>query len=334
MASAPAQALLFLIRRGLVVLAGGLVALSGVAQTPSWPTRTVTIIVPYSPGGGPDVLARALAERVTAATGKAVVVDNKTGANGAIGTDAATKAPPDGHTLVLLDRLSLAMNPQLNSKLPYRADDLRGVSDVATVKLLFVCRTDTPFKTWSEMLAYARERPGDLMVGTSGYANVLYLTLKRIEHHYRIKTTDVPYKGIAPAVGALLAGDVSCVVSGIEAVREHIRAGKLRGLAFAGDRRSPLLPDVPALTEVGAPADLFIATHFTLHAPAKTPTEVVRQINEQVARIQADPAFAERFGQRGLEISPSTPQALDQAVTEDSERLKTLIREANIKLQQ
>lgn len=316
-------------RTALVIAAA---AATCIAQAQPWPAKNVSIIVPYPPGSGPDVLARALAERLSTTTGKPVIVDNRAGANAIIGSEAVAKAAPDGHTLLLVDRLTLSVNPLLYSRLPYSPQQLTGISEIARVNLLWVARSDAPYTTWADMAAYARKGSDPVAVGTGGPGSVHHLSLELVKRQLGASMTHVPYRGVAPAVMGLLAGDVQGVITGPETVVEHIRAGKLRALAVGAEQRLPLLPDVPTLKEVGAPADLLISTYFTLHAPAATPKATVDAIHAAVAPILAEPEFVKRFAGRGLIVGASEPSNVEAGISADSTRLAKVIREAGIRL--
>ncbi|GMU73663.1 MAG: hypothetical protein AMXMBFR42_31160 [Burkholderiales bacterium] len=307
-------------------------AVTTLAQAQPWPARNVTIVVPYPPGSGPDVLARALAERLSATTGKPAIVDNRAGANAIIGSEIVTKAAPDGHTLLLVDRLTLAVNPLLYSKLPYSPQQLTGISEIARVNLLWVARSDAPYTTWAEMAAYARKGSEVISVGTGGPGSVHHLSLELVKRHLGVPMTHVPFRGVAPAVMSLLGGDIQGVITGPETVVEHIRAGKLRALTIGADQRLPLLPDVPTLKEVGAPADLLISTYFTLHAPAATPKATIEAIHAAVVPILGESEFVKRFAGRGLLVGSSSPGSVEAGIAADSARLTKVIRDAGIKL--
>lgn len=298
----------------------------------NWPARNATIIVPYPPGSGPDVLARGLADRLTSTTGKPVIVENRAGANAIIGSEAVAKATPDGQTLLMVDRLTLAVNPLLYARLPYGPRQLTGISSVASVNLLWVVRADAPYKTWDEMIAFARKDGSSMSVGTGGPGSVHHLSLELVKRYAHAPMTHVPYRGVMPAVMGLLAGDIQAVITGPETVLEHIRAGKLRALAIGADQRLPLLPDVPTLKEVGAPGDLLIPTYFTLHAPASTPKATIDAVHAAVAPILAETEFVRRFAGRGLMIGASEPSSVEAGISADSARLTKVIREANIRL--
>lgn len=315
-----------------VFAAFALVVAMGV-QAQSWPAKSATIVVPYPPGSGPDVLARALAERLTTTTGKPVIVENRAGANAIIGSERVATSAPDGNTLLLVDRLTLAVNPLLYSKLPYSPQQLTGVSEIARVNLLWVARSDAPYANWEQMASFARNKDAEpISVGTGGPGSVHHLSLELIKRHLGATMTHVPHRGVSPAVVGLLGGNLQAVITGPETVVEHIRAGKLRALAIGADKRLDLLPDVPTLAEVGAPADLLISTYFTLHAPAETPKPTIEAIHAAVAPILGEPEFIERFAGRGLLVGSSKPADVEAGIAADSARLTKIIREAGIKL--
>ncbi len=302
------------------------------AQAQAWPARNASIVVPYPPGSGPDVLARALADRLVSTTGKPVIVENRAGANAIIGSETVAKSSPDGHTLLLVDRLTLAVNPLLYAKLPYSPQQLTGISTIASVNLLWVVRADAPYKTWDEMAAFARKGAPAIAVGTGGPGSVHHLSLELVKRHLGASMTHVPYRGVAPAVTELLAGNIQAVITGPETVLEHIRAGKLRALAIGADQRLPLLPDVPTLKEVGAPGGLLISTYFTLHAPSNTPKSTIDAIHAAVAPILGEAEFIRRFAGRGLVIGASEPSSVEAGISADSTRLAKVIKDAGIRL--
>jgi tripartite-type tricarboxylate transporter receptor subunit TctC len=317
-------------RRRLLVAGASTVAL---AWTPSHAeSGVVTIVVPTSPGSGPDVLARMVGQRLGPILKTNVVIDNRSGANGIVGSGVVSRAAPDGKTLLLYDRLTLSVNPLLYSKLPYDPASLTGVCDIASVDLLFAARTDAPYKTWADMVAYARAHPGRVTVGTAGAGSVHHLSLELIKRHYGLDMTPVPFRGISPAVVALLGGEIGGVITGQESVLEQIRAGKLRALVFGASHRSPLLPDVPTLAEVGAPSGLLIPTSFALFAPAKVPADVIANLQDAVATVLKDKTLVDALAARGLDVHPGTASAVQDQVMRDRTRFASLIKDANIKL--
>lgn len=322
--------LLRIVRRSVLAVAALL--LVPCAQAQSWPTKNVVIIVPAAPGGGPDILARALAERLSRRTGKAFIVENRPGANAIIGIQTTIDAPPDGHTLLLVDRLILAVNPLLYSRLPYSPQQLTGVSEIARVNLLWVVRADAPYRTWGEMTARLRGTNEALAVGTSMLGSAPHLSLELIKQHLGARSlTAVPYRGVSQAVIGLLAGDVQAMITGPVPVLEHMRAGKLRALAVGAERRMPLMPDVPTLQEVGMPANLLIPTYFTLHAPSATPTATIEAIGGAVREVLNDADFASRFEGRGLIVGGSSAAEVEAGIAVDRAMVAKVIREAGIK---
>lgn len=307
-------------------------ALVSGAQAQAWPTRNVMIVVPAAPGGGPDLLARALAERLSATSGKVVIVENRPGANAILGSQVVAEAAPDGHTLLLVDRLTLAVNPLLYSKLPYSSRQLTGVTEVARVDLLWVTRADAPYKTWSEMVALARKGAETIAVGTSARGSSPHLSLELVIRELGVSTIiSVPYRGVSQAVIGLLAGDVQAMITGPVPVLGHIRAGTLRALVIGSNQRLPLLPDVPTLREAGAPGDLLISTHFTLHAPALTPAATIEKINATVRTVLAEPAFVKQFEARGLVVGASRAEDVESGIAADSARLTKMIKDMDLK---
>lgn len=317
-------------RRLLLAAAASSVTLASAAH--AQPAGPVTLVVPSSPGSGPDVIARLLGQRLSTSLNTNVVVENRAGANGIVGASFVARAAPDGRTLMLYDRLTLSVNPLLISKLPYNPDDLTGISDVASVDLLFVVRSDAPYKTWGEMLDFARAHPGKLSVGTAGVGSVHHLSLALIERHYRLDMTDVPYKGIAPAVTALLGGEITGVITGQETVLEHIRSGRLKALAMGSSRRSPLLPDVPTLQEAGAPGDLLVSTSFSLFGPSRMSSDTINGIYSAVSTALKDETLVSNLAARGLIVRPSSPAVVQEEVLRDRARFAPLIREENIRI--
>lgn len=316
-------------RRGLLLAAAAAAAPGSPAL--AQPAGPITIVVPSSPGSAPDVLARLMAQQLSALWKASVIVENKSGANGIVGSSFVAHALPDGRTLLLYDRLTLSVNPLLYAKLPYEPAALAGVTDVARIDLLFAARADASYRSWDEMLAHARAQPGRITVGTAGIGSVHHLSIELINRHYEVELVAVPYRGIAPAVGGLLGGELAGVITGQETVLEHIRAGKLRALAIGSSQRSPLLPDVPTLLEIGVFADLLVSTSFSLFAPAKVPGRVMEGLRAGVTRVLQDPGVVDTLAARGLAAQPSTGAAVQEAVLRDRDRFAELIRYARIK---
>lgn len=323
--------LLLRIARGSMLAIATLLAASGV-QAQSWPTKSAVIIVPAAPGGGPDLLARTLAERLSARTGKAFVVENRPSANSIVGIQTTANAAPDGHTLLMLDRSVLAVNPLLHARLPYDAKALASITEIARVNLLWVVREDAPYRTWNELVTRLRETNQALAVGTSALGTTPHLSLELIKAQLGTGSlTAVPYRGVSQAVVGLLAGDVQAMITGPVPVLGHMRAGKLRALAVGAERRMSLLPEVPTLAEAGMPSDLLIPTHFTLHAPAATLKATIETIGSTVRTVLNEAGFASRFDERGLLVVGSTAEEVDRGIAADGVMFAKALREAGMK---
>lgn len=318
---------------GLAIAASILASTPIAATAQVWPSRLVRIVVPAAAGGGPDLLARALSERLAARTDKTFVVENRPGANAVIGIQTTANSAPDGHTLLLVDRIVLAVNPLLYAKLPYDPGQLTGITDIARVNLLWVVRADAPFTNWSEMVAWIRQRQEPIAVGTSALGTTTHLSLELIRQQLgSASMTAVPYRGVSQAVVGLLAGNVQAMITGPVPVLEHIRAGKLRALAVGAQARMALFPDVPTLRELGLPEDLLIPTHFTLYTQGATPAATVKAIHDAVTPILGEPDFAARFAGRGLTVvKGNSPQEVAAATAADGARVAKAIRDAGIK---
>jgi tripartite-type tricarboxylate transporter receptor subunit TctC len=321
---------ILLSKRRLLKLLGAAALTPGVAFAQS-PDR-VTLVVPYPPGSAPDLLARILANKMAAASGKPAVVENRPGANAIIGSDYVSKARPDGSTLLVVDRMTLVANPLLYSKLPYDPRQLVGVSDLAKVDLLLTVRSDAPYRSWAEFVAYARANPGKVSIGSGGPGSVHHLSLELMGKATGAEFTHVPYKGVSLAVTDMLGGQLSGVITGPELMRAHVPTGKVRVLAIGADQRSPLFPDVPTLKELGVASPFLLPTTFTLFAPAGTPPAVVDQLSESTRKLMAEPDVAARLSETGVVPGGSRPDEIRAALAQLAPRLATVVREANIRL--
>ena len=268
-------------------------ALAQVAQ--NYPLQTVKIVVPYAPGGGVDIIARLLAEGLQRKWGQAVVVENKVGASTTIGAAAVAKAAPDGHTLLLTSEATITSNPFLFDKLPYDTGrDLAPVTQLVSLPQMVVAHSSVAAGSVSELIALAKAKPTALNYATYGSGSLPHLFFEGLKARSGTMITEIPYKGIVPAVTAILAGEVQLTLAGTSSSMAHIRSGKLKPLAIARRERLPDLPQVPTLAEAGF-AD--IDPHeswFGLFVTGGTPGPVVQKIYRDVAEIANDPGFRER----------------------------------------
>lgn len=320
--------------KSLIVVVG-LVTLGMTAATAqTWTASTVRIIVPYPPGTEPDVLARDLGMQLGKQSGKIFVVENKPGANSILGSDIVAKADGDGGTLLMVDRLAIVTNPQLYKQMPYKWEDsLRPVSDLASVNLFLSVREDFPAKTYAEFIQYAKANPGKVNVATGGNGHVNHIAAAMIADAQATKFTYVPYKGVAPAVAALLSREADATLAGGLALQAHAKSGKIRLIAVGSSKRASFVPEVPTIVEAGGVEGSIPSTVFALIAPAKTPDSLVEQIGQAVAKAIADPTLRANYAARGLDVSSTKPAETLVLMKKDATKYEKIIREAGIKVE-
>lgn len=319
-------------RRSLVLLAAG-ATLGAAAAAQTYPTKTVTLVVPYAAGGASDALARALGQRLGAALKQQVIIDNKAGGNTVIGASAAAKAAPDGYTLLLTAEATLTMNPHLYAKLPYKVEkNFAPVAALAGVPQSFVVAA-TAAPTLQQFIATAKAQPDKFNYATLGTGSTAHLNMVLFQKAAGVKMSDVSYKGASPALTDLMGGHVNAMIVSTGLVAPLVTSGKVKALAVAGTKRSPLLPDVPTFAEAGLPG-FTPASWFALLAPAGTPADVIAKLNAEVNTILADPAFrAEHLDKHGLEAIGGPPEQLAALIRNDTARMATVIKDANIRLE-
>ena len=312
----------------LVTLAGTLPAL---AQ--EYPRRAIRLIVPFAPGGGNDTVARVIAQSAGASLGQPMVVDNRAGAGGILGAELAAKSPADGYTLFLGGVGSHAVNPNLHPKLPYDpVKDFTPITLVASAPLVLVVHPSVPARTLAEFTALAKASPGRINYASNGNGSSAQLAAVLYESMAGVQMVHVPYKGLAPALVDLLAGEVQAMFSSVVAIVPNIRAGRLRALAVTGKRRAAALPEVPTLDESGVPG-YEAGSWYGILAPAGTPQAVVAKLHEAIVRALAQPEVRERLVSEGAEVIGSTPEAFAAHITAELARMGKLIRDAGIRME-
>jgi len=279
---------------GIAVLAG-LAAVGMNANAQPYPAKPIRLVVPYTPGAGTDTIARILAQKAGESLGQQVVIDNRPGAGGTIGTEIVAKAPADGYTL-LFAPTSHAINPGIYPKLGYD-----------TLPVVLAVEPSVPATSVRELVALAKSKPGQLTMASSGNGTVFHLTGELFKDAAGINIVHVPFKGGAPAVAALLGGQVNMTFETSVTLLPHIRSGKLRALGVASPRRIALLPDVPTLAESGFP-NLLAENWYGLYAPAGTPKEVIARLYAELDRAIHSPDVREKLAQQGAEIRENTPE--------------------------
>jgi len=321
------------IRRLAIPLALALCAIQtpGFAQT--FPSRPVTLVVPFPPGGGTDTGGRVIAEQLGRRWGQPVIVENKGGAAGQIGADFVAKSRPDGYTLLLGNIGTQAINPLLYSKLPYDADKaFAPVSLVAELPLAMMVNPAVPAKTAADFVALARSRPGQMSYSSSGAGGAPHLAAEMFKDQTGAFIVHVPYRGGGPAIADLLAGHVQLSFMTVLEASGHIKAGKLRALAVTGDKRVPAFPDVPTLAESVAPGFNAISW-IGLLAPAGTPPELVEKIAADLRAVLADESVKARFVGLGGVPRATSPQEFARLIDDDKRRYAQIIRSRKITIE-
>ncbi len=316
---------------GICVLMSGALSLPAQAQT--YPTKPVRIIIPFAPGGGADYIARPLGPKLMEALGQPVILDNRGGANGAIGADAAIKAAPDGYTLFFGSAGVLTIGPALTPGLNYVPErDFLPIALLADIPFSLIVHASLPAKSAKELVAYARANPGKLKYGVSGIGGAPHLAGELFNITAKVDTLHVNYKGVGPMLTDLLAGRLDMTFVGLNTVRQHVTSGKLVALATTGDRRSPFAPDLPTLAEAGL-SEFKAGTWYGVLALAGTPRPVILRLNTELNRILAGNDFKELLATSGAEPANNTPEQFGQFMKEERQRWDKVIKAASIKLE-
>lgn len=307
-------------------------AVCGAAQAQeTWPSRPITLVVPFPPGGPTDMVARVLAQQVGQQLGQTIIVDNRPGANGNIGNALVAKAAADGYT-VLYNTSSIALSPSLYKKLSYDvAKDLRPVALTAVVPLGLVVNPKVPVNTVQEFVQYAQDHKGKLSYGSAGNGNVTHLAAFQVVQHYRIDAAHVPYKGSAPADVDLVAGQIEFMTDTINSVAPFIKDGKLKLLAVSTAKRIENFPNAPTLAESGMTGFEAGAWQGVM-VPAKTPDAVVARLNAEILKALKDPGVLEKLRVQGTEPLGSTPQAYGDYIQSEIKRWAGVVKSTGVSL--
>lgn len=305
--------------------------LAGHAQS-AWPSKPIRIVVPYPPGTGPDVMARLVTDGLAKELKTSFVVENKPGANAIIGTNEVVKAPADGHVFLLVDRLTLSVNPLLYKPPFDPKKDLVSVSNIADVNLYLVVSSQLPVTDFKSFIAYAKASPGRVAFGTGGVGSVMHLNMELLQAGTGAEFLHVPYKALAEVIPAILGGQVQATSGGVEALLPHVQKGNLKLLAVGAPVRQPVAPTVPTIAEVGG-AEMLLSTSYSFHAKAGTPPEILAQMNQALNKVLSQPEIKNWAADRGLRSAGSTPAELDAQIANDGNRIGRLVRERGIKVQ-
>ena len=306
---------------------------AAIAQPAAYPTKPIRIVVAYTPAGATDILARTIGQKLNEAWGQAVIIDNRPGANGNIGTEYAAKATPDGYTLLMVTAGTHGINPGLYRKLGFDAvKDFAPVSLVAMVPNVFVVNNAVPSKDLKEFIAYAKANQGKLNYGSPGNGSTAHLSMELFKSMTGIQMVHVPYKGSAGVLADLIGGQIVVTMDNMPPYVPQVKAGKIRALAVSPARRSPALPEVPTVAEAGVPG-YDSGAWFGLVAPANTPKDLVAKLSRETARILKLPDVSARLADLGAESVGGTPEQFSAHIKAEIAKWAKVIRDANVELQ-
>jgi tripartite-type tricarboxylate transporter receptor subunit TctC len=298
-----------------------------------FPNKPIRIVVPYTPGGFNDTLARTVAERLTARWKQAVVVDNRPGGNTVIGNSMVAKAAADGYTLLITPLPFAALPALYGGKLPYDSTkDFDPIVWAASTQNVLAVRNDLGVNTVAELLDLAKKSPGKLNYGSTGSGSSNHLSMELFEKMTGSQLTHVPYKGSAPAVMAMLGGEIDVLFDNVPNVMQQIKAGKIKPIAVTGTTRAPLLPNVPTVAEAGVPG-YEVNVWFGIQAPAGTPAPIVQKLNQEIVKILGEPDVIQKFRDQGVEVVASSPSRFTQLVGSEIGKWGIVVKDANVRLE-
>ncbi len=322
--------------RSLRPLLGALLALpglAGAADAAAYPAKPLRFVVTFAPGGGTDIFARAIAHKFNETWGQPVIVDNRAGGNGNIGADLVAKASADGYTILVTTNATIVINPHL-SQLPYDpVKDLAPISQLATLPFVLLVHPSLQVKSVPELIALARAKPGQLNYGSSGGGGGAHLSGEMLKTTAKIDMTHVPYKGAAPALVALLGGEVQFMFVSILTATPLIESNKLRAIAVSGLKRSPALPNVPAVAEAPGLAGFETDLWYGMLAPAKTDPKIVTKLHLETRRVLELPEFRNRFEPTGTQMVGSSPAEFARTIKADLAKWAVVIKSSGAKLE-
>ncbi|MET0632392.1 MAG: tripartite tricarboxylate transporter substrate binding protein [Xanthobacteraceae bacterium] len=314
-----------------LALAAGLPAIESAAQTAKYPDRPVKMMVGFTAGGGTDVVARILAQKMSETIGQTVFVENRPGASGLLAVEAVAKSPPDGYTLLMGTQTTYAVAPTLYRKTsidPSR--DFAGISMSAVSPLVLVVHPSVPAQSVKDVIAMAKAKAGTLNFGSGGLGTTPHMTGELFQSVAGIRMAHVAYRGEAPAINDLLGGQIPLMFANLSAVIGNVRAGQLRALAVTSAQRAPAAPEIPTVAESGLPG-FETSTWFALVAPAGTPPDVLARLNAEVKRSLAQADVKQRFAGLGMTAEDSTPEGLDAYIKSEIAKWTKVIKDADIK---
>ncbi len=316
-------------QRFLFVLMLSLLSVSG-AMSQNYPNRPIRIVAPFPPGGGLDMVSRALAQRMSAPLGQSVIIDNRAGADGMIGTEQVARAAADGYTLLISSTGPMVINPALNLKMPYdTVKDFAPITLVVVQPLCLVVHPSLPVKSVKELVALAKSRPGQLNYGSAGIGNGAHLAGELFKIATGIDIVHVPYKGAAPAVVDLLAGQVQIMLNSIPVLLPQIRAGKLKALSVGADHRMAMMPETPTMLEAGV-ARFDANSWYGFFAPAATPKDIVGKLNTEAAKILRGQELRDFMAQQGADSIGNSSEEFAAHIKSELTKWSLAVKAANV----
>ena len=307
----------------------GFIALQVSAQT--YPNKPIKIVIPYGPGGAPDILGRLIGVKIQTSLGQPVVVENYPGAGGMIGTDFVAKAPPDGYTILVATTANLSISPHLYPKMPYNAlKDFTPITLVANSPLILTVSKNVPANNLKELIAYGKANPGKLNYASAGSGTIQHVAGALFANMAGIDAVHVPYKGTAQILPDLVAGRVNLMFNSPAPMLPLVKDGSLKAIAIGSLNRSPLIPEYSTVSEQGL-TGFDVGPWYAFFAPAGTPPAVIARLNKDITAALALPDIKEKYADMGLEVAPSTPAELAQVTKRDYDKFGKIIKDNNIK---
>ena len=307
-------------------IAASVLSFSALAQ--NWPSSTVTVVVPWPPGGPSDIAARPLAKGLTQGLGQPFVIDNRAGGGGNIGTSVVTRAKPDGNTLLITSSAPIVINPSLYKNMNFDPlKDLAPVTNLLRVPLVLVAHPSVPAKNLKELMAYIQSKKGQFSYGSSGNGTPQHLTSELFASVTKLEMTHVPYKGSAPAISDLLGGHIPVMFDSTIAIMPHIKSGKVKPIAISSAKRSPLLPDVPTFAEAGLP-QIESYAWYGFFAPSKTPKAVLDKINAEAQKVMKGPEFQKVLADTGSDYVGDSPENFAKFVQAEHARWSKVVKQS------
>jgi tripartite-type tricarboxylate transporter receptor subunit TctC len=303
--------------------------LPALAAAEDFPSKPIRLIVPFPPGGPNDIIARVVGQRMSELIKQPVLIDNRSGQAGVLGTDAVAKSNPDGYTIGIVSASALAISPTME-KVAYDAQkDLAPITLVATVPEMLVVASNVPAKNMAELIALAKAQPGKLNFASAGVGGLPHLAGELFKLTAKVDIVHVPYRGAAPAINDLLGQQVQMTFLDLPVILPHIKAGTLRPIALGAPARAPTAPDVPTTAEVGMP-DLLIENWYGMIAPAKTPEKIVATLNRIANEAMADPGVKEKLADQGLTLAGDTPEHFRGFIDAETKKWAKVIKDAGV----